>query len=95
MHFDARGWTEEDQDDARDIQQKLGIFAEPKPVYERVSEYPTVRLDGSLVHPVPPNPRNKPCPAEADQNSNTVTEGSENTICSDRGDPWRCALLPA
>jgi hypothetical protein len=62
MYFDAREWTAEDAQDARELQGKLRIFVEPQPVYEHVSEYPAVNLDGSLVHPIPRNPRNKPCP---------------------------------
>jgi len=62
MYFDARNWNDADQRDAQEVQEKFRIFIEPKPVYERVSEYPAVTVDGRLVHPVPRNPRNRPCP---------------------------------
>jgi len=62
MYFDARNWDDADELDAQKLQQEFQIFIDPKPIRESVSEYPSVRLDGSLLDPVPPNPRNKPCP---------------------------------
>jgi uncharacterized protein YecA (UPF0149 family) len=53
------------QANAEAVRAEFELFVTPDVKYEQVKEYPTTRLDGRLVHPIPKNPRNKPCPCES------------------------------
>lgn len=65
LYLDAREWTPEMQENAEAVRAEFELFVTPDMKYEQVKEYPTTRLDGRLVHPIPKNPRNKPCPCES------------------------------
>lgn len=65
IYLDTRDWTPEMQANAEAIREEFEIFVTPDTHYAQVKEYPTTRRDGRLVHPVPKNPRNKPCPCES------------------------------
>lgn len=64
-YLDARDWTPAMQANAESVRDELELFVTPDMKHEHVSEYPTTRLDGRLVHPIPKNPRNKLCPCES------------------------------
>ena len=62
VYFDAREWTDEDEAEAKAIQEKEQILVKPQMFHSRVDEYPAVDVSGRLRAPIPKNPRNKPCP---------------------------------
>jgi len=58
LHYDARSWTEEMQEDARIIQKELGILKDVQMFLSHDDEYP---LPGSVQGEARPYPRNRPC----------------------------------
>ena len=67
IYFDARGWSAEDQERAKELSQNLDILqGEPKFRHLREQEYPRVakatHSAAQIGMELPKNPRNKPCP---------------------------------
>lgn len=58
MYLDAREWSAEHDDRAKEIQAKLGILQKPRRIKKHFEEYPSVPVAGAKMK----NPRNKPCP---------------------------------
>jgi len=55
LYLDAREWTPEMEEKAREYQEKLGILQNPRRIKLEAYEYPTATANIK-------NPRNKPCP---------------------------------
>jgi hypothetical protein len=64
-YFDCTDWCSDMQTRAVALRDEFELFVSPNLKYESVKEYPTTRIDGSLVHAIPKNPRNKPCPCDS------------------------------
>lgn len=58
IYFDAREWNAEMEQNARMLQEKLGILTKTKRYEEHATEYPEVPKPFAKIK----NPRNKPCP---------------------------------
>ncbi len=66
LYFDARNWTVEMEEEARELQQKLELLVNPQILQSTEYEYPqshsAVHDSRALHHAIPKNPRNKLCP---------------------------------
>lgn len=62
LYFDARQWSEEDEELARSFQGKFRILTAEQVVATHVVEYPIEDAEERGGWQVPKNPRNKPCP---------------------------------
>jgi hypothetical protein len=66
MYLDARRWTAEEQEHARQLQKDFNFLTDPKVHLSKDYDFP-VDLSLTLSHsaygfPLEQNPRNKPCP---------------------------------
>lgn len=62
LYFDARGWSDDDDELARSYQRDLGILVGEQMFSKHVVEYPIGEATERGLLQLPKNPRNKPCP---------------------------------
>lgn len=62
LYFDAREWSDEDDELARSYQRDLGILVGEQMFSRHVVEYPIGEAAERGLRELPKNPRNKPCP---------------------------------
>jgi hypothetical protein len=63
MYLDARNWSPEEQEHARQVQKDFGLLVNPTKRFSKTSEFPVLqRTAHSRRFVVQKNPRNKPCP---------------------------------